>query len=157
MVGVVGGVVAVVVLLVLGSPGEAVGGVAIVAAAGVAAVVLYAGAELFWAWLQAPMRLLTTDVLAIRERLESLEVSPPAPTEPPFDMRYSRLNSIRLGKKLVERARNVGLTADAHERTPERVGNCSSGRRPSTSRWSPCSQGRSLSPRGVGAVVVGGR
>ncbi|MGD1059772.1 MAG: hypothetical protein ABR992_20470 [Solirubrobacteraceae bacterium] len=100
MVALVGGALAVVALIMLGSPGEVVGDAAIVAGAAVGAVLFTSAAELVWAWLQAPMRLLTADVLAIRERVEAIPSTPPTAPEPPFNMRYSLLNSIRLGEKL---------------------------------------------------------
>lgn len=54
-------------------PGSTVAEVGIVGACAIAAGVLYAVAQLVWAWLQAPMRLLTEDVIAIRERVEQLQ------------------------------------------------------------------------------------
>ena len=93
-------VLAVVVLAVLGFPGKIVAEVSIVAGAGVAAALVRALGQLVWAWLQAPMRLLTKDVVAIRDRVEAIPTTPLPPPGPPFDMRYSLLNSIRLGQQL---------------------------------------------------------
>lgn len=111
----VGLAVAVGVLALLDFPGKVVAEVAIVAGSGILATVLYVLGQLVWAWLQAPMRLLTEDVIAIRERLERNPLTPPPPAEPPFNMRLSVLNSIRLGEELRRRARGGSMTWQAHE------------------------------------------
>jgi hypothetical protein len=108
VVAVVGGALAVVALIVLGSPGAAVADVAIVAGAGAAAVILYAGAQLFWAWLQAPMRLLRADVAAIRMRLEA-GTAEPKPKAP--DVRLRVLDFARKGQEL--QGYHSGPTMDA--------------------------------------------
>jgi hypothetical protein len=91
---------AVVVLAILGFPGETVVEVVVVAGAGIAAAVLYALGQLVWAWLQAPMRLLTADVIAIRERVEAMPGAPtPQPEPAPPNVRLNLLNFIRLGRR----------------------------------------------------------
>ena len=69
----IGGVFGAVMLLILGLPGASMEHVITVAAAGVAAAIFVPIAEFVWAWWQAPMRLLTADVIAIRERVEALD------------------------------------------------------------------------------------
>jgi hypothetical protein len=114
VVGVVGLALAVAGLVLFGRPGGAVTEVLIVGGAAILAAILYPLGQLVWAWLQAPMRLLTEDVIAIRERVEAMPVTS-APAGPPFNMRLSLLNSIRLGKELRQRARGGGMTQKAHE------------------------------------------
>lgn len=98
-VGVVGIALAVIALAVLGRPGKAVTEVLIVGGAGLLAAILYPLGQLAWAWLQAPMRLLTADVVAIRERLEQ-----GAPAEParPLNVRLRLLNFARQGRELLD-------------------------------------------------------
>jgi hypothetical protein len=61
------------------------------------------------------MRMLTEDVIAIRERLEAIPLAQVSPPGPPFNMRLSLLNSIRLGEELRQQARGGGMTRKAHE------------------------------------------
>lgn len=94
----VGGVITAAVLALVGSAGA----VDTLIAAGVGAlvaVVLFPLAELGWCWLQAPMRLLTEDVIAIRERLEAEPAKPAAPVERPPNIRLSLLNFARMGEE----------------------------------------------------------
>jgi hypothetical protein len=114
VVGAIALVLAVVGLVVFGRPGEAVAELLIVGGAGLLATILYPLGQLVWAWLQAPMRLLTADVVAIRERVEAAPVTS-APAGAPFNMRLSLLNSIRLGEELRQHARGGGLTRNEHE------------------------------------------
>src|SRR4051812_798992 len=72
--GAFGGVLGVGVLAALGFPWETILEVIVVAATAALAAVLYRIGQLAWAWLQAPMRLLTADVVAIREKLDAVEV-----------------------------------------------------------------------------------
>jgi hypothetical protein len=97
-VGVIGILLAIVILLALGRPGGAVVEVAVVGAAGLAAAVFYAVGQFVWAWLQAPMRLLSADVIAIRERLEATPAS--VQSEGTLNVRLTLLNAIRVGKAL---------------------------------------------------------
>jgi hypothetical protein len=97
-IAVIGLGVSVGVLALLGFPGEAMIEVAIVAGSGALAAILYALGQLVWAWLQAPMRLLTDDMVAIRHQLESTH----AATEKPISVRLLLLNSIRRGEQLME-------------------------------------------------------
>lgn len=112
--GAIGLALAVVGLVVFGRPGEAVTEVLIVGGAAILAAVLYALGQLVWAWLQAPMRLLTADVIAIRECVEAAPATS-APAGPPFNMRLSLLNSTRLGEELRQHARSGGMTRKSHE------------------------------------------
>ena len=63
---VLGGLLAALALLLVNAPEAAVQQVIVVLAAAVGAAVLVPAAELYWSWLQAPMRLLTEDVAAVR-------------------------------------------------------------------------------------------
>jgi hypothetical protein len=115
---------AVAVLAILGFPEKVVIEVAIVAGAGIAAALLYPLGQLVWAWLQAPMRLLTEDVMAVREGLETLgdqinaiqgqvaAIAPQPPLRPPVNLRLSLLNSIRLGEMLMKQG---WITPKEHE------------------------------------------
>lgn len=98
-IGVVAIVLAVLALLVLGRPGGAVPEVLIVGGAGLLAAILYPLAQLVWAWLQAPMRLLTDDVVAIRERLEQ---GPPGEPVRPVNVRWTLLDLARQGSELLD-------------------------------------------------------
>jgi hypothetical protein len=87
-------------------PGEALLELAIGAGAAIAAPLLYTVAQFGYAWLQAPMRLLTDDVLAIKETLERRPVSPSAvpssparPANVPFDLR----DLARKGEEMLDR------------------------------------------------------
>ena len=90
----------VVVLLAVGFAHDAlVVGITIGGSALAAAVLVPAG-ELAWNWLQAPMRLLTEDVIAIRARLNAVEIVGARP-EPTIDVRLQLLNYKRKGEELV--------------------------------------------------------
>jgi hypothetical protein len=78
--------------------GSTVAEVGIVAGSAIAAGVLYALAQLVWAWLQAPMRLLTDDVVAIREKLEA------APPQTPIRLPRAINDSVRKGHALLRKS-----------------------------------------------------
>lgn len=96
---------AVTVLAITGFSGETIVEVAIVAGTGAAAATLYSLGQLAWAWLGAPMRLLTDDVIAIRRRLEAT----PRPELVPLSPRITLLNFIRLGKEHLERNEDAAM------------------------------------------------
>jgi hypothetical protein len=96
---VLGVVIAVVVLAILGFPGEILAEVAIVGGSGIALLILPSAGQLWWAWFKAPMRLLTAEVHAIRDRQEPSE---PAPhVEPPLSPTLVMRNQIRYGNELL--------------------------------------------------------
>ncbi|PZR67316.1 MAG: hypothetical protein DLM63_06690 [Solirubrobacterales bacterium] len=83
----------VVVLLAAGFPHDAVVVGITIGGAALAAAVIVPAVELWWCWLQAPMRLLTEDVIAIRERVEQLPDQAPAkPTEKSVNVRLALIN-----------------------------------------------------------------
>jgi hypothetical protein len=77
--GAIGTTAGIVALIVLGFPGAALENVIVILATGAVVAVLVPVAELAWSWLQAPMRLLTADVAAIRERLDAQPAPKAAP------------------------------------------------------------------------------
>jgi hypothetical protein len=97
-VGLAGIVLAIVVLAATGRPVASLVEVAVIGGCGIAAAVFYAVGQLVWAWLQAPMRLLTADVIAIRERLEASPIRPSPSAPAPPNVRLTLLNYIRIGK-----------------------------------------------------------
>jgi hypothetical protein len=97
--GVVGGALAIVALDIAGLPREALTTVIVVVVSAVGAAILVPLAELGWAFVAAPMRLLTADVIAIRERLEA---APPASAPPPPpNVRLWLLEHVRKGEALL--------------------------------------------------------
>jgi hypothetical protein len=98
---------AVAVLAITGFSGKTMVEVAIVAGTGAVAATLYAMGQLAWAWLQAPMRLLTEDVIAIRNRLEVMPRSELVPLSPHIAL----LNFIRLGKEHLEHDQDAAMDA----------------------------------------------
>jgi len=110
--GVVGGALAIVALDIAGLPREALTTVIVVVASAVGAAILIPLAELGWAFVAAPMRLLTADVIAIRERLEA---APPASASPPPpNVRLWLLEHVRRGQRLLNR-HSGPPTKDAEE------------------------------------------
>ncbi|MGA2928449.1 MAG: hypothetical protein ABSG43_21140 [Solirubrobacteraceae bacterium] len=75
--------------------GSTVAEVGIVGACAIAAGLLYAVAQLAWAWRQAPMRLLTEDVVAIRKTLEA------RPSQTPISLPRAVNDYIRRGRSLL--------------------------------------------------------
>jgi hypothetical protein len=73
--------------------------VIVVVASAVGAAILVPLAELGWAFVAAPMRLLTADVIAIRERLEA--AAPASAPPPPPDVRLWLLEHVRKGQGLL--------------------------------------------------------
>jgi hypothetical protein len=100
-VGVIGIVLAVVLLVVFGRPGDAVKEALIVGGAGLAAIVLYPLGQLAWAWLKVPMRLLTADVIAILERVEAMPVGSPG-SEPAIEQDRQGERDRAIGRVLAE-------------------------------------------------------
>src|ERR1700735_3853391 len=105
----VGLVLAVGVLATLGFPGKALEEVVVVALAGAAAALLFQATQLFSAWLQAPMRLLTGEVIAIRDRLDAMQVAvPDAAASKPPNVRLTLLNFIPIGRQHSENVSGFG-------------------------------------------------
>jgi hypothetical protein len=105
----VGAVISACVLLVAGFPHDAVVlGVSILGSA-IALAVIVPAAELYWSWLQAPMRLLTDEVVAIREWLEQLELGATSATRAELGLRHALMDHKRVGDELVAEAANYGL------------------------------------------------
>ena len=96
-----GAVLGVIAMAILGFPGDALLGVAIPAAAAVVVWLLFYGIPLWWAWFKAPMRLLTDDVLAIREKLEDMSAPAEEPREP-MTTTLTLRNQVRLGRELLQ-------------------------------------------------------
>jgi hypothetical protein len=102
LVGLVGGIATAGVQVLVGSPGA----VDTLITAGVGAlvtVVVFPLGELGLRWLQAPMRLLTDDVVAIRSRLDSLDIgaAQPRPRAAALSPRLAAINHKRVGDELV--------------------------------------------------------
>ena len=91
----------VVVLLAAGFPHDAVVVGITIGGAALAAAVIVPAVELCWCWLQAPMRLLTEDVIAIRERVER-PLAPSSSTEPAPDVRLGLLDLARRGQVMLD-------------------------------------------------------
>jgi hypothetical protein len=95
ILGAIGLGIAILVLEESNFSGSTVAEVGIVAGSAIAAGVLYALAQLVWAWLQAPMRLLTDDVVAIRRTLEA------RPSQKPLSLPRTVNNYARRGHTLM--------------------------------------------------------
>jgi hypothetical protein len=105
-----GAVISALVLLVAGFPHDAaVVGVSIFGSA-IAPAVIVPAAELYWSWLEAPMRLFTDEVFAIRERLEQLDPGVTSATRTELGLRHTLMDHKRVGDELVADAANYGLT-----------------------------------------------
>ena len=112
LVGLVGGFATAGVQVLVGSAGA----VDTLIAAGVGAlvtVVVFPLGELGLRWLQAPMRLLTDDVIAIRSRLDALDIgaAQPETRAPALSPRLTAVNHRRVGVALVADAAGYGLKA----------------------------------------------
>jgi hypothetical protein len=101
VVAVLGGAIAAGVFALLGFPWDTILSVIVGVGSAAAAVVILRLVELWWAWFKAPMRMLTEDVVAIRQRLEAGGGELPVPVEPP---------NVRLG--VLEYARRAQVWAD---------------------------------------------
>lgn len=104
----VGAVISAVVLLVAGFPHDAVVlGVSILGSA-IALAVIVPTAELYWSWLQAPMRQLTDEVVAIRERVGNSDPGATSATAG-LSLSHSLMNHKRVGDELVAEAAQYRL------------------------------------------------
>jgi hypothetical protein len=99
--GVAGGLVAGLVLLVLGFPGAALVDVIVVLASAITAAILVPLSELAWAWHEAPMRMLNANVGAIRTLLETQgsQSGSSAPQLPALQAISIRLGLMDLARK----------------------------------------------------------
>src|SRR5271163_3481027 len=85
-------------LLALGSEGGAIDTLIALGVSFLMVFVVRPGVALGWNYLQAPMRALTDDVQAIRDRLEATPPLPHAPTG--TDIRLGILDHARKGREL---------------------------------------------------------
>lgn len=102
-----GGLLAAFALLLVSAPEAALQQVIVVLVAGAVAAILLPAFELYWAWLQAPMRLLTEDVTAVRHEIAALprvassgSAPPTAPAKPKIDVELTLRNFLRVGEEL---------------------------------------------------------
>jgi hypothetical protein len=103
----VGGAVSVLVLLIAGFNHDAGITAITIGGSAIAAAVIVPASELAWAWLQAPMRALTDDVLSIRQLLEANPLTAEAPT-----VRLWLLNHKRKGEAILNRQAPATTDAD---------------------------------------------
>jgi hypothetical protein len=99
--GVLGVGVSLLILAVLGFPGETLVEVGVVGGSAIALLILPSAAQLWWAWFKAPMRLLTDDVRAIREKVESV-AAPAEERGEPLPPTVRLWNQARLGRELLQ-------------------------------------------------------
>jgi hypothetical protein len=90
-----GGALSVGVLAILGFPWEAILEVIVAVGAGAVAVVLFRFGELWWAWAQAPMRLLTDDVAALRREVAALPQRTQQPAQSSVAAQKARSDNIK--------------------------------------------------------------
>ena len=82
-------------LLLAGFPHDAAVTAATLAGSAIALAILVPAAQLYWSWLQAPMRLLSEDVAQVRALLERAPRESPSP-----NVRIELLNLARKGRAL---------------------------------------------------------
>lgn len=105
----VGAIISAFVLLVDGFPHDAVViGVSILGSA-IALAVIVPAAEFYWSWLQAPMRLLTDELVAIRELLAQLDLGSASATTAELSLCHASMDHKRVGDELVAEAASYGL------------------------------------------------
>jgi hypothetical protein len=107
VVALVGAAVSAIILLAIGFPHDALIAGVTIAGSALAAAVIVPAAELYWSWLQAPMRLLTDDVVAIRDRVHSVQIGEGHP-KPKLSLRLELITSREVGGELVAEAAKYG-------------------------------------------------